>query len=1651
MDGTIFHTGENFVARDSNGAPVWRFTFPQGKSFIPTPPAIGPDGTIYAIAAVGTEYTIHALRSDGTEQWSFRSDEAFASSPVLGADGTVYFGTQNGSVYALKPNGNLLWKKAYSGAGSISPSILEDGLLLVGTTAGRLIRTTSEGENIWSTNLMGQLTPAVVSSNGLVYVGSSASKLYALNTDAHALEGRWSTLQGDVRRSGRAPYEADVPATPTNVIASAGSYPSRVAVTWSSAPNAVTYEVWRSPQEDPESRQLLQSGISAKNFYFDDTPATEPSLYWVRARNGTGPSLFGLGSRGFPAEGGPTGSWQFVANGPIWYSSPALGGNGEVYVQSSGINVTSGAPSTKGRVYALSKEGTVMWSVQTGQWGNSSPAVGNDGTIYVGTGFDSWTSSGITDVMGYLYAFNTNGSLKWKYPASQQIMNSPALGPDGTIYVGSLDYHVHAITPNGERKWIFNTGGIVHDALAISAEGTIYARAGHTLYAIGTNGVLKWQFNSGGAFAAPALNADGTVYLGVGADIVFGGPGVRSLLAMNPDGTVQWSFQTDSGVTSGAALGSDGTIYFGTALGQFYAVNRDGALKWVFKAGSTIFSTPAVRSDGSVCFGAQDGQLYILNSDGTLRTRLFTAAPITSSPAIDSNGRIYFGGEDRRIYAIADNFPLASSAWPMFGQTPAHPFRDFTDASPSQASNLVATASAESIDLSWGSAAAVVMYEVWRADVDDLGRATRLAQFVSTNAFSDRTASAGTQFYYWVRARNSYGVGEFSQSAAATRPLPAVGGIIWAHPTGPGRMIAASPALAPDGTIYVGTAQTNAQPLLEHHLYAFKPNGTVKWSAPVGGSLFSSPAVGSDGTIYVGSTDYGVYAFDPDGQRKWRFQGGFDPQRPFGSFTSSPAIGTNGIVYIGATDNRVYAINPDGTLYWSFAIASSSTAAPIYSSPALAADGTIFAAGGPHLFALTPDGGLLWSYRAANNFNSSPALGTDGTIYIANDDGNLHAVRPDGTRKWVYPTRAASSGSSPVIGPDETIYLASASSNLFAVTTNGVLKWEFPAAGALTTTPAVGADGNIFFGGSDQSFYVLNSSGALERKITIGSGVVSSPTIGSNHSIYFGANDGTFYIIRGETGPADAAWPAFHKDSQHTGRSQIPVLTPDAPMGIVASKDSSFGGVRVQWESTPWAVSYDILRNTVPELSSASLIATNISAATVYDDQSAGFGTNYFYWVRASNSAGQSEWSVHDVGHQNTKRWEIVLDSAVRSSPAVDPEGNIYLTTFNGPTNSGGKLISISRDGTQNWSFSPGVPISSTPSIASDGTVYFGAEDRKLYAFTSTGNKKWEVSLARSINSAPAIAQDDTVYVTTALDGRLYAISPAGLKLREFACRATGSSPSVGAEGAVYVQTTDRSLIAFGRDGRTNWTYRTPFGVTTSAAISRDGTIYVGEERRLTALTNGVLRWDFPTQSRPVSGTPAIGPSETIYFGTLDSKFYALRPDGTLLWQTNLTGICRSSPAITSDGRLYVITDQGILHVLDVSGAILHRLPIAAAPDSSPTIDPKGDLYIGSTQKKLFAFKTPSPLAPSSWPMFQKNARHTGADDSRSFLLNPLFFSESFTFRLKPAWSNSVTIERSEDLQSWTIVTNLSPLTGEVEVRDVNASGSKVFYRTSSR
>ena len=317
--------------------------------------------------------------------------------------------------------------------------------------------------------------------------------------------------------------------------------------------------------------------------------------------------------------------WRFYFTG--WLDdTPVIDNNGTIYCK--------GAYEYLDRyLFAIYPNGTEKWKFKVdGLILGSSPAIAEDGTIYVG----SWDCG--------LYAINSNGTLKWRFPSGGIIASSPTIGDDGTIYVGNANGIFSAINPDGTEKWQYDTGGDIYSAPAIDDNGTIYIGSlDNYLYALYPNGTLRWRFKTGDRiYGSPSIAEDGTIYIGSSWD--------SYLYALYPNGTLKWKYG-GAGTPNNPSIGNDGTIYSGY-LDVLVALNPNGTLKWEFYIGDNRFlgkSATAISSDGIIYVGTNigdgaGGEIIAINPDGTERWRKRIARYwVDSSPSIGEDGTVYIG------------------------------------------------------------------------------------------------------------------------------------------------------------------------------------------------------------------------------------------------------------------------------------------------------------------------------------------------------------------------------------------------------------------------------------------------------------------------------------------------------------------------------------------------------------------------------------------------------------------------------------------------------------------------------------------------------------------------------------------------------------------------------------------------------------------------------------------------------------------------------------------------------------------------------------------------------------------------------------------------------------------------------------------------
>jgi len=350
---------------------------------------------------------------------------------------------------------------------------------------------------------------------------------------------------------------------------------------------------------------------------------------------------------------------------------------------------------------------------------------------------------------------------------------------------------------------------------------------------------------------------------------------------------------------------------------------------------------------------------------------------------------------------------------------------------------------------------------------------------------------------------------------------------------------------------------------------------------------------------------------------------------------------------------------------------------------------------------------------------------------------------------------------------------------------------------------------------------------------------------------------------------------------------------------------------------------------------------------------------------RAEEGAPQAGASLDVIG---AERWSARVTGAIRSAPALGPEGDVYVVT------EAGALQALGPDGRMRWSVVVGgAGHFSAPSVtvAPGGRVHV-VFDRYLYAFDAGGSLSWKWTAPGGVTATPAFDDSGRVFAMTN-NSELWAVSEQASELwRRKLCGVTGggtwpgpacnghglvyavckgseiygveaeggelawsvptndrmeSTPVVGADGAGYFASTGGWVFAINPDGSPRWlaSVAPPPGkiamVDAPLAIADDGSIIVAPRHgSLYALSaDGEVKWDVPIGGQGTGGRPvAVSPNGTVYATTTNGELVAVGPDGTARARVR-PGEAPSAPAVGTDGVLYVGVGS-TLHAVEPAG-----------------------------------------------------------------------------------------------------------------------------------
>ena len=354
-------------------------------------------------------------------------------------------------------------------------------------------------------------------------------------------------------------------------------------------------------------------------------------------------------------------------------------------------------------------------------------------------------------------------------------------------------------------------------------------------------------------------------------------------------------------------------------------------------------------------------------------------------------------------------------------------------------------------------------------------------------------------------------------------------------------------------------------------------------------------------------------------------------------------------------------------------------------------------------------------------------------------------------------------------------------------------------------------------------------------------------------------------------------------------------------------------------------------------------------------------------------------------GEAGDLKWSFQAGDSITSSPAVDSQGNLYFGSLDN------KVYSITPEGLVRWTRETGDWVESSPALSPDESiVYIGSWDDSLYALdTSTGDIEWSYQTESLVYSSPAVGDDGTIYFGSS-DTFFYALNADGsLRWEALVGSEIDSSPAIDAQGNLFFGTLDGYVVALESNGSEIWSIELPDvalteddskAIISSPMLSGDGRLYVGSGNAyLYAIdtADGSILWKYRAED-VVDVSPVMGVDGLILFSSRDGYLYALNKDGSLSWRT-MAGIdYYSSPVVDAIGRIYLCSYLGPgdnrLTAFSSTGADLWSYQVPSYIDSSPTILMDGAICFGSSDGTFYAIEGGAGLSSSSvWPKFGRS------------------------------------------------------------------------------
>ncbi|MBI3244375.1 MAG: PQQ-binding-like beta-propeller repeat protein [Chloroflexi bacterium] len=1165
---------------------------------------------------------------------------------------------------------------------------------------------------------------------------------------------------------------------------------------------------------------------------------------------------------------------------------------------------------------------------------------------------------------------------------------------DGIVYVGGKDGFLHAVYadgPNaGQRLWATDVGLDISKASPlIDNNGVVYVvedGAVDRLIAVTHEGAVKWAASIGAALGTSSPAYDGTcVY--VGGKNLYGFNATDGTTCTGwPAGGYQLGVVTTTVPSAPIIVGTD----------DLYALNNLGDLYHINLASLPVpplvveYDTPAGVGSGSLAYDTTNALVYwtlggkLYKWDGATPGAItLSGATTNSTPVIDSAGNVFVGTSDNKLWKVPSGGSTATVMFTALGS--------------------MASAGAITVDPNTNGVL------LWPS-LDDKLYAFGTPEGTST---CPGCALASVEWPAF-------------QSNAAHAPVEQGGGGATIRKTRQFTAVGATrPAVADASNIYFVAGQ---------YLYARNKNTDAFAWGTVGGvekkynlglavtaGFYAMPALATDGAntiIYVGGSDGNLHAVNAaTGDLIWKTDVGNNISK------ASPIVSDLGLIFVvedNATPDRLIALDSTGTIIWSQLIGlSNGTSSPaIDAKSAGITDDVVLVGGGGGLYAFdVEDGAPVFTSNygviapASPLTNGSPVVfnavdpDLDG-YYVVSGDGVLWRVSFNGLTvtnlgdadgallkggKSAAPLILESAGSANIF--------FGLGNKLYKVTYDGVSAPAAPTAttlgGVLGDSTPLAGDGHVYIGSTDLKFYSIQQAApplTATAVYTHTASLAGSGAFMDADHVVWPAQDGKQLVFTngvgdpGSLNTANGQWPLFQRNDAHTGTAasalsssaieQWAVLTAGDVRGVV------IGNATLQPVAYPQGLAYfvagtklyalDVATHLIAkqwDLGATSGVSGYSSPAVITVDN----GANDEEWVFVADKLGVVRaygfrWNGAAYEWVTNPSWSV--DVGLDASKASVLAGHNDLVYVVEDTLGVDRLHAINRvNGSLLWSANLGAGAgSSSPAFYDDGgngVVYVGSD--KLYAIdamTGVPETGSPITLATPapgmINSAPLIIGTD-VYVLTAT-ARLFRVATAGNVV----------TPDLIGDPAILTTIGASSMARFDAAGADDYLF-----IATANKLYR----YNFNGPALSApLTLGALATNF------TNSTPLVDSAGNVFIGGADGFLYGV--DGNTM--TAFAG-----PYNPVDG-------SGWPKKIGVGTAASSAAGSLALVNSQ--------LYVPSLDDNLRRFG-PAPAAcvdcdlytAAQWPMFQHDVAHTGRNGNGAGHRAPIaFWSKSTTTTSAP-------------------------------------------------